>query len=284
MTDSPRRGPDASPLKRQLRLLQLAGGSRPQLERGGEVAALEPPTVLGRGVADGAAQVLFLATRDLPAQELAGALPADERSRWERLTNAAVAQRFVAGRWLLRCALAAVIGGRPDEFALQYGEHGKPTLAAPPVGGLAFNLSHSGDLAALAVVRDGRVGIDVERARPLSDAPRLAQRILTVNEVAHYESLPAEKRLPTLIAAWARKEAVLKALGTGISGSPSSVAVSLDPGLEGRDFVAVASSAVPERWSVRVLAMPPGFQGALALEKPGCPVLVWQAFPVTPDR
>jgi hypothetical protein len=58
----------------------------------------------------------------------------------------------------------------------------------------------------------------------------------------------------------------------------------LDPTLEGQDFVAVASGAVPERWSVRVLAMPPEFQGALALEKTGCPVVVWQAFPVMPDR
>ncbi len=80
--------------------------------------------------------------------------------------------------------------------------------------------------------------------------------------------MPADARLPALIAAWARKEAVLKALGTGISGSPSSVEVALDPKLEG-DFIAVASGAVPDRWSVRVLAMPPGFQGALALGESG---------------
>jgi 4'-phosphopantetheinyl transferase len=233
---------------------------------------------------NGSVQVVFLAMPGLPVDPMLRSLSQDEHVRLGRISNPIVAQRFIAGRWLLRSVLAAVIGGLPEGIHLQYGEHGKPALAEPFPGGVAFNLSHSGDLAALALARDGRVGIDIERLRPLSDAPRLARRILTVGEMVAYDALPADARLPTLIAAWARKEAVLKALGTGISGSPSSVEVSLDPGLEGQDFVALASGAIPDRWSVLALAMPSGFQGALALEKAGHPVVVWQAFPVTPDR
>lgn len=264
--------------------MRLTSVMRARLDGSGETVAAEPPTVLRRGLDSGAAQVIFLATADLPTEALAETLPEDERARWKRFTSPAPAQRFVAGRWLLRSVLAAAIGGAAGGARLQFGEHGKPTLVAPPPGGLAFNLSHSGDLAALAVVRGDRAGIDIERLRVLSDEAGLARRILTESEVAAYDALPIDARLPTLIAAWARKEAVLKALGTGISGSPSSVTVSLDPGLEGRDFVAVAAGAAPERWSVRVLAMPPGFQGALALEKPECRVTVWQAFPIRPDR
>lgn len=230
----------------------------------------------------GAAQVIFLATRVWPIEAMSGALSADERARGERFTNSAAASRFVAGRWLLRSALAAVVDVPPEEVRLEYGEHGKPALADPPAAGLAFNLSHSGDLAAMALAR-GRIGIDIERVRSLSDMSRLAVRILTRSESAAYEALPVHARLPAMIAAWARKEAVLKALGTGISGSLSSVEVSVDPTLE-EEFVAVASDAVPERWSVRALAMPTGYQGALALENVGGPLLTWQAFAVTPDR
>ncbi len=140
--------------------------------------------MLRLGLDAGAAQVVFLATRDLAGEAMEGALSEDERARWKRFTNPAAAHRFLAGRWLLRSVLAAVIEVALAEVRLQYGEHGKPALAEPPAAGLAFNLSHSGDLAAAALTRKGRVGIDIETLRPLSDAARLARRIMTASESA----------------------------------------------------------------------------------------------------
>ena len=265
------------------RALRLVAVDRPRLNLDPALGG-EAPTVLRGGLGAGTVQVVFLAIEGLPPEAAVAALSADEYARWKRFTATAPARRFAAGRWLLRAALAAALDCRSEEVRFSYGEHEKPGLASPPAGGLAFNLSHTGDLAVLALVRAGRVGIDIEAMRSLTEVARLARRILTPGELAQFRGLPAESQLASLIAAWTRKEAVLKALGTGISGSPGSVSVSFDPTLEGRDVAAVAAGAVLDRWAVRVLAVPPGYQGALAMEAPGRPVAVWQALPVRPDR
>jgi len=276
---TPRPNTGAAGYRPKMGLVAIA---RPSMTRSFDGSRyVEPDAVLEKFV-DGWTQLVFLTDRDLPFEALSEFLSEDERARLARMSSLNAAHQFIAGRWLLRTILAAVTGGTPEQVSLEYDLHGKPRMARPPAGGIDFSLSHSGHLAVLALGRNGRVGVDIERIRPLSDISRLARRILTAKELAGFEASPQEEQSRPLIAAWARKEAVLKALGTGISGSPSSVEVTLDCTLESVEFLALATGHVPERWTVRTLAMPPEFQGALALEGPASFVAVWQAFPVRP--
>ena len=220
----------------------------------------------------GAVQVIFLALSGLPAAAR-GCLTAEEEVRARRLVAAPVRRGFIAGRWLVRSVLAALTGAEPRSLELRAGRHGKLFLAGHERLRPCFNLSHSGGLAAMALVRDRRVGIDIEAKRPLTDSALLARRILGPRERARFEALPERAREAALLAAWTRKEAVLKAVGTGISGSLRSIDVLADAG----DDAAVHAAEPSTAWSLCRLSMPSGYQGAVAVEGEARRVIAWQA-------
>jgi 4'-phosphopantetheinyl transferase len=120
------------------------------------------------------------------------------------------------GRAPLRALLAAYLGAPPDSLLLIDGEHGRPALAAPH-DSLAFNWSHSGDRALLAIARGVVPGIDLERWRPRPRALEIAQRFFCAEEAMALAMLDAERRTDAFLELWTAKEAVLKALGHGIA-------------------------------------------------------------------
>src|SRR5262245_651264 len=80
------------------------------------------------------------------------------RFRFERLQR-----HFFAGRGFLRYVLAQYLSAQPQELRFTYNDYGKPSLADEQ--SLQFNMSHSHEVALVAVVRDAAVGVDVERIR-----------------------------------------------------------------------------------------------------------------------
>ncbi|MBS1887199.1 MAG: 4'-phosphopantetheinyl transferase superfamily protein [Actinobacteria bacterium] len=113
--------------------------------------------------------------------------------------------------------LAAYLEGA-DEAELTLDPNGKPRLAREP-GRLSFNLSHSGDLALLAIAPGGvEVGIDVERLRPRRDLARLARRWLPAADADAVAAAEDPDRERVFYAAWTRHEARVKCAGTGLAG------------------------------------------------------------------
>lgn len=147
-------------------------------------------------------------------------LSPDERARAARLVSAGARIRFRAARIAMRRLLAGYLQLPPERLALEYGEHGKPRLARgseddpPPV---FFNLSHSGGLALFAVGGTGEVGVDIERIRPLRYPADLARDHLSAAERALQPDWSADEARPAFFRIWARKEAMLKAAGLGLS-------------------------------------------------------------------
>jgi 4'-phosphopantetheinyl transferase len=223
----------------------------------------------------GAAQAVFLALSDLPDGLPPNVLTEEEEARARGLRAAPVRRGFVAGRWLLRAVLAALAGTEPRSLALRSGAHGKPFLSGLESLPVAFNLSHSGELAALVLVRDRRVGIDIEAARPFTDADLLARRILGPRERRLFAAAADADRTAVLLEAWTRKEAVLKAMGTGISAGLSSIEVLTGVG----DPVVVRAGEPPTSWSVRTVSMPHGYYGAFAVEGTVPHLKTWQVVP-----
>ena len=115
-------------------------------------------------------------------------------------------------------ALRAILGqytGAPLDFAT--GEYGKPYLPADPH--LHFNLSHSHQLALVAVSRDVEVGVDVEWFRPLPACLAIAERFFPPAELAALmDALPADRERE-FFRLWTRIEARLKARGVGLVGA-----------------------------------------------------------------
>ncbi len=157
---------------------------------------------------------------ELPALDdaFADVLARHELERAARLLDPREGYRFALARRGLRMILGRETACAPHDIRFEVGEHGKPALIrgeTTPGDGLSFNLSHSGDLALLAVSRDGCVGVDVERVRDVD--LRIARRFFTVREA---EAIAAAGGQPEQLAAffriWTAKEAVVKATGEGI--------------------------------------------------------------------
>jgi 4'-phosphopantetheinyl transferase len=168
-------------------------------------------------------------------------------------------------RWAnARAGLRQVLGGYLDEdpASLRIREEGKPRLERPSP--LRFNLTHSGDVAVIAVATEREVGVDVERIEEDRDVTRLAKRMFLNAE----QAAVSEADDPTLAyhQHWVAKEAFAKATGKGLA-SMRSFEVSLD-GPEGPRLVHVANDQrEATRWSLSLLRdLPPGYVGALAHE------------------
>lgn len=189
-----------------------------------------------------------------PGWPSASELPADERARANRFLRSGDRLRWVAARWALRGVLSRYLAQEPGEIELVRGERGKPRLAEEPER-LAFNLSHSGPVALVAVCGAGAVGVDVERVETGRDLVELAERALQPEDAAAVRAVAGAERVSTFYERWARHEAALKCLGRGL-GAPrgdTPVAIgslSLGPGYAGA--VAVAGEELPplRTWTI----------------------------------
>ena len=159
--------------------------------------------------------------------EVTACLSAAEQQQAERFRFEKDAVHWRACRAALRGVLGEALGIAAGTVAFEFGEFGKPSLA-PQWNGLHFNLSHCRDLALIAICRDGAVGVDVE------PADRAASLLGCEDAFCHPEEmagLPADEgsRAAILMEIWTKKEALLKALGTGFSLAAPSVSVADPP-------------------------------------------------------
>ncbi len=151
-------------------------------------------------------------------------LSPDERARRDRFHDPRNGARFACGRAELRRILAAELGTEPEALRFRYNPHGKPELDGP--GRVQFNLSHSQDRVVLALSRTHVVGVDIEVPRQFGeDVARVA---FTVAERAALARLPDDERRVAFYRYWTCKEAVVKALGCGLSLPPTRLSIAFD--------------------------------------------------------
>ena len=140
-----------------------------------------------------------------------------ERERAARFHFAADRDRFVASHAALRGILAPYLGAEPSSLVFGEGAQGKPLLDAPAHGrSLRFSLSHSGDLALVAVSLGREVGVDVEHVRPRADLADFVARYFSPREREVQARIPSDDRLRAFYEVWTLKEAYLKACGDGL--------------------------------------------------------------------
>ena len=105
--------------------------------------------------------------------------------------------------------------GEPD-WAFFHDLRGKPV----PSGPFHASISHTDDLV-VAIVSNLPIGIDVERVRRIPH--HRIDRVFTEREIARITAASAPD--PAFFFLWTRKEALLKALGTGFQGGPKGIEV-----------------------------------------------------------
>jgi 4'-phosphopantetheinyl transferase len=199
---------------------------------------------------------VFVHVLDGPAER--GLLTKAERERADRLVTEDLQRRWIRARGGLRQVLGAYSGVAPAALAVKpaacvhCGEpHGKPHL--PGADWLRFNLSHSGELAVIAVADGREVGVDIEATdggRRLDD---IAARFFGPAEADEVRRLgdPAFYRL------WTRKEAYLKATAEGLAAGLHSVDANE---LESRPGWEFADLDLGDGYAGAVAVAPPGFR------------------------
>lgn len=145
----------------------------------------------------------------------------EEKSRADRFRFPQDAIHWAACRASLRMILGKTIRLPPQDVPLNYLEFGKPILASP-YNFLHFNLSHCANLAAVALSIDGPVGIDLEAKERAPDLLECESTFCHPAEMLRL-STDSAKRSLQLLEIWTAKEAILKALGTGLSSSPVEI-------------------------------------------------------------
>ncbi len=209
---------------------------------------------------DGEIHVLYT-TLEGDAGELLALLDEEERLRAARYRTAVLQRRFIAGRAFLRTVLGTVLDVDPRQLRFGYGPAGKPFLDAP----LRFNLSHSDDMALLALSAGGEIGADIERIRPDLEHGALARRFFSPSEESWLSAVPAHERAAAFCDCWTAKEAYIKGRGDGMRFPLDAFHVLPGRG-EQLDFEVYGDPRESARWSVRHVLRTAEYRAAIAAE------------------
>ena len=172
----------------------------------------------------------------------------------------------------VRGLLAAYLDCRPDAVRLTIGEHGKPSLDGHFLAGsraFDFNVSHSGGALLFAIARDQALGVDIETQRRRRPVPELARRFFAAEEASALAGLDEPLRQMAFLRLWSCKEAVVKALGSGIGFGLERLQFRIDPAGEPVELSVIhASAGSVEDWHIVRLAPTGTHVGALAWRGP----------------
>jgi len=205
-----------------------------------------------------------------------GVLSPDEQVRASRFRFHTDSDRFVAARSSLRTILARYLLTGPEELKFGVNSFGKPHLVADlDKLGLRFNLSHSHDVALLAVARNRDVGVDVEWMRSDFATEDVARRFFSRFEVNQLDSIAPELKTEAFFNCWTRKEAYIKARGEGLSFPLDQFDVAFAPDARPALLRNRREPSEVSRWTFEELAPASGYAAALAIEGNLSRLLLW---------
>jgi 4'-phosphopantetheinyl transferase len=185
-------------------------------------------------------------------------LSEQERLRAESFQFEADRLRYICGHGLLRQVLGQWLGKKPDELEFRIGPMGRPVLKGQAP---AFNISHSGDFVLVALGWVERIGVDVEQIRPIEDLDELVRRHFAAAEIATYGTLTNdETRKRAFFRGFTRKEAYLKAIGTGLGTPLESVETGILAG--DRNLTCAPGSG----WTLTEFEPGPGYLAAIVAQ------------------
>lgn len=201
---------------------------------------------------------------DSEVEQLEALLSDAERERANRFGTSTLRRRFIVARALLRRLLSEHVSAPPASVRFGYGPQGKPCLPDHPE--LCFNLSHAGNQVVIAVAWQREVGVDIVAASSDVDCSGVAQLAFSPAEHAALGALEPLERREAFFRIWSRKEAYIKARGTGLSYPTRSFTVSAAAGDRDALLADENDPGSERRWRIVEIEAPAGFHCALAVK------------------
>lgn len=190
-------------------------------------------------------------------------LSTTEQERATRLHHRRARLQYTATQCTLRRLLGRYLDAPPQSVYLMRTSAGKPYVGPRHGIDVRFNVSHSGDWAMIAFALGQEVGVDLEAHRPLN-ALALAQRFFCDTEARRLTKLEAAARQDQFFQLWTAKEALVKAMGSGIAGTLKRFDIVTIPRPQWRDL---RGEIGPDAWSLHPLPAPLDYSATLAVER-----------------
>jgi 4'-phosphopantetheinyl transferase len=173
----------------------------------------------------------------------------DDQRRASRFAFEIDRRRFIHARYVMRQHLGAYLDVPPREVPLLFNQHGKPMLESSHA--IAFNLSHSGDYCLFAMGAVTQIGVDIEAFGQRAGLRELATSVCTQAELRSLDEVGDPHYEKAFLEIWTKKEALLKAIGVGLTVDPSTVHVGLTDDLRR----AAIPAAAPEG-PIKMITLP----------------------------
>lgn len=193
-----------------------------------------------------------------------------EKARADRFKQAKHREYFTAARAFLRQIVSLYLNISPCSVCFYYSENGKPLLEKTHNSPIVFNVSHSENQAIIATGLNHPIGVDIEQSKP-EYTEAIAKRFFSPEENNALLSLPKHSRSSAFYRLWSRKEALLKATGTGLTSDIHHTNLSVNP-------VSEIYQHQQQSWRILPLACQDGFEASLA-----CTPLIEKIIYFTPD-
>jgi 4'-phosphopantetheinyl transferase len=191
----------------------------------------------------------------------------DEHARAKRFHFEIDRKHFIVARGYLRLLISRYQEIPPAEIQFAYSAYGKPQLLTSTalVRPFHFNLAHSGGIALYAFTRVGEIGVDVELIRPDFTTDDIAQRFFSPAEFDCLKRMSEKLRHEAFFSCWTRKEAIIKAVGTGLSLPLNQFDVTLSPGEPAKLLRTTWDESEAARWSLKAIDVGPNYAAAVAV-------------------
>jgi len=174
---------------------------------------------------------VWLARLDLGIDQIAQCrelLSNDEQLRAGRFHFERDRRRSIVARGVLRMLLGGHLDIAPAAVVFGYTQYGKP-FVINQASQIHFNVSHSGERALIALSVSRELGVDIEDVNREIDYGDLAARFFAPRECTALMRIAEPDRKRAFFACWTRKEAVVKAIGSGLSLPLDRFEVTIDP-------------------------------------------------------
>jgi len=159
-------------------------------------------------------------------------------------------RQYIASRYALRQILSLYLPVQARELHFTYSKFEKPTL---PDADVQFNVSHSYGKAIVAIAKKP-IGIDIEWSLREVELDELAKRFFSKKEATEFLKLEEREKQRYFFYIWTKKEAVIKAIGEGLSYPLDQFHVAIHPEKKEIYFDDPEMEKVP--WTVKALIVP----------------------------
>jgi 4'-phosphopantetheinyl transferase len=168
-------------------------------------------------------EAFFAKTKDISSEffRLKKYIDDMDRLKANKLHFDADRETYLFCHTLLRLILSRKLNYDPLGISIIYDKNNKPRLEGDS---LFFNISHTREAFAFAISERSEVGIDLEKVDKNIDFKSIIGSFFSSEERGFILESPFESRNKFFLL-WTRKEALLKAIGTGIISNPSHIEV-----------------------------------------------------------